>query len=360
MFFSRKNNDSQTSLRTSIHNSWKHRYHISSLELADSAETNRLHVLFVTPFLFAFGLGDLILVSVLHLNNFREYLSSFIYFGVFTVTSLFAFIFAHRTKNISREKAYFYKSIPFYMLLWTGFSAAIYNFYILGQPFNGVLTYCLTGFLAMIAFSFSPLPFILTLAAGLSALVSGVYKNFGLSGLMDTILIAVCMGGLSLFKRRIEKKYIMLLKKQKKNLEAKTFGNFTLLYDNKVIKFSRTRSTEVLAYLIFKNGSSVKTKELISILWGDHANSARYGSSLRNLIVDIKHVLSELEIQNFFVAEYNNFRINPDAVQCDYYDFLQGDEKVAKTFSGEFMSQYSWAEDTAGFIERKNLSNSGL
>ena len=100
----------------------------------------------------------------------------------------------------------------------------------------------------------------------------------------------------------------------------------------------------------------LKTKELISVLWGDYADSARYGASLRNLIVDIKHSLAELEIQQFFIAEYNNFRINPEAIKCDYYDFLAGDSNAVKNFAGEFMSQYTWAEEAAGFLERKILN----
>ena len=108
-----------------------------------------------------------------------------------------------------------------------------------------------------------------------------------------------------------------------------------------------------MAYLIYKNGTSVNTKELLAVLYGDYADSSRYGASLRLLISDIKHTLAELDIQNFFIAAYNNFRVNPEVVQCDYYDFLAGDSKAAKSFSGEFMSQYSWAEDVAAFLERK-------
>ena len=91
------------------------------------------------------------------------------------------------------------------------------------------------------------------------------------------------------------------------------------------------------------------------MLYGDHADSARYGASLRQLISDIKHTLSDLEIQNFFVTEHNNFRINPEVVQCDYYDFLSGVPSAQKLFTGEFMSQYSWAEDTTAFLARKTL-----
>ena len=76
---------------------------------------------------------------------------------------------------------------------------------------------------------------------------------------------------------------------------------------------------------------------------------------LRNLIVDIKHTFKELGIQDFFISEYNNFRINPEIIKCDYYDFLNGDQTAVKSFMGEFLSQYSWAEDVAGLLELKAL-----
>ncbi|MBQ3837519.1 MAG: hypothetical protein II814_10380, partial [Treponema sp.] len=111
-----------------------------------------------------------------------------------------------------------------------------------------------------------------------------------------------------------------------------------------------------VGYLICKNGSSVNTRELLCALFGEHADSARYGSSLRALISDARHIFSEMEIQNFFTAEYNSFRINPEAIKCDYYDFLAGDPAAKKLYAGQFMSQYSWAEDTAAFLSQKALS----
>lgn len=337
---------------------YSNRYSISQLDLADSAETNRLHILFISPFLFAFGLGDLIVLSVLQALRGGERVVSFVYFGIFTLVSTFMFFYSRLIKKIDRSKAYYAKTAPVYLIIWTSMLASVYNFYFLGQPFNGVITYCITGLLTLMVFSTSPIPFFVAMLTGLLFLAPGVKKNFGVTGLLDTILVAVLCLCCSLYKRRTEKKYILLLKKQKNNLVAKTFGNFTLLYNDNVIKFSRTKSNELIAYLIYKNGSSVQTKELISVLYGDNADSARYGASLRNLIVDIKQSLSKLEIQKFFIAEYNNFRINPEVVKCDYYDFLTGDEKAMKKFAGEFMSQYSWAEETTGFLEMKMMRSS--
>jgi len=331
------------------------RYYISPLDLADSAETNRLHSNFVSFIFFIFGTADLLVLLVLYRNSLYEHFVSFLYFGIFTLVSVLAFLLSIKVKDVAREKAYIFKNIPFYIDFCCGIGASVYNFYILSQPFNGVLTLFLTNLIVLCAFSFSPFIFLVLLLSGFCPMIPDIYVNFGLTGLMDSILVAFVMFSLSLYKRYSEKRFFMLLKRQKKSLVVKTFGNFTLLYDVKVIRFSRTKSTELLAYLIYKNGSSVQTKELLSVLWGDHADSARYGASLRNLIVDIRHVLGELEIQNFFVSEYNNFRINPEAVHCDYYDFLAGERSAVKNYTGEFMSQYSWAEDVAAFLERKVL-----
>ena len=184
-------------------------------------------------------------------------------------------------------------------------------------------------------------------------MIPGIYKFYGTKEMLTFLFFVTILFTLALYKRYQEKQYLTLLRKQKKCLEVKTFGNFTPLYEKKVIKFSRTKTTELLAYLIYKKGTSVNTKELLSVLYGDYANSSKYGASLRLLISDLKHTFSELGIQQFFVAEYNNFRINPEVVHCDYYDFLAGDKKAIKAFSGEFMSQFSWAEGITAFLEKK-------
>ena len=335
---------------------YRNRYYISSLDLADSGETNRLHLIFISPFLFIFGVFNILMTFLIHHNDIRESIFAYIYFGIYIFISSFLYYYSIAVKNVSREKSYVIKTIPFYIGYITFLGEGIFNF-MTRQPFNGVIIYTLTSVVAICIFSFSPIIFLAGLMAGLAVMASGIYENFGPSGLLNFITTAILLFCLALYKRRSEKKIIMLLKKQKQSLEAKTFGNFTLLYENKVIKFSRTKSNELLAYLIYKNGSSVKTKELITVLYGADADSSRYGANLRNLIVDIKRSLSDLEIQNFFITEYNNFRINPEVIKCDFYDFIAGDKQAIKSFTGAFMSQFKWAEDATVFMEYKVLKN---
>ena len=52
---------------------YRNRYYISPSDLADSGETNRLHLIFISPFLFAFGLFNLLMSLLLnHKSNLYE------------------------------------------------------------------------------------------------------------------------------------------------------------------------------------------------------------------------------------------------------------------------------------------------
>ncbi len=333
---------------------YKKRYVIPYLDLADAGESNRIIVHIASIGLFIFSSFCLVFFAITLYPNYLQYKARFIYYTVFFVFSIYAFLASKQGKDIERKKAYIKKTIPFYILSLIILADAVFTVKV-GAAFNGFIIFCITGFIALCTCSFSPLIFLLGIVATIGFITPDLIENFGVSGYLNSLITAVLMFCLSLYKRRSEKRQIMFLKKQKQSLEAKTFGNFTLIYENKVVKFNRTKSNELMGYLIYKKGSSVKTKELITVLFGENADSATYGSNLRNLIVDIRHTLNELEIQNFFIAEYNNFRINPEVIKCDYYDFLEGDKAAIRSFSGEFMSQYSWAEEAADFLEQKAL-----
>ena len=93
---------------------YKERYYVSPLDLADYAETNRLHILIACPLVFLFGLGDLIFLFCLHYQNLQDYISSILYFGFFTLISVVVWVYSVKVKNVAREKAYILKSIPIY------------------------------------------------------------------------------------------------------------------------------------------------------------------------------------------------------------------------------------------------------
>ena len=335
-----------------VYNLYNQFYYIPSLDLSDSAESNRLFALFWTRICFVFCLFFLVFDIIWFKNSWNEHRFDIIYLGICCLYTFLSYLLSIFTKNTSHAKAYILKNIPLNIIFAYGVLGPVFLFYHNDRPYVNIIGVIVAVLVALSCFTIS-LPYFIILFIAFIALIPGFLAYFGPVGIVNLAFLIIIFFLLGFVNRYRIKKYLILLKTQKKKLVIKTFGNFTPFYDKKIIKFTRSKSPELLAYLIYKNGSSVQTKELIAILYGDHATSARYGASLRLLISDIKHSLSELGIQNFFITEYNNFRINPEVVQCDYYDFLANDPNAVKSFTGEFMGQYSWAEEAIAFLEHK-------
>ena len=63
--------------------------------------------------------------------------------------------------------------------------------------------------------------------------------------------------------------------------------------------------------------------------------------------------LRALDCEDVIIKGRNCISVDPEKIDCDYYRFLAGDTTVANAFTGEFMTQYSWAEPTAAVLSRK-------
>lgn len=57
-------------------------------------------------------------------------------------------------------------------------------------------------------------------------------------------------------------------------------------------------------------------------------------------------MLEELGIPGFLVIGQNSYAVNTDLATCDSYDYLDGDPEALNQFHGEYMIQYSWAEES--------------
>lgn len=305
-------------------------------------------ILLVVIFLWAFF--SLFGAILLNFHNLTQIYSRIFYYCGFIILTASLLIFS---ANIKRTKKISVIILPIYVLFFCSELLGLYNFFMLNKVFNGFVVYVISNLCVISLFDLSPLLFSVTSIVPFSLMVFGLYNTYGLSGTADSCLLYVVLVVLAFYKRYLQKAKTILNSRQKENLSAKTFGNFTLLYKNSTLKFQRRKSLELLAYLIYKNGTGANSQELVSVLFGENATSAVYGNSLRNLIIDIKHTLKENQIENFFLSEYNNFRINPLVISCDYYDFLKDPSSARGKFNGEFMNQFSWAEEAIGFIEKK-------
>ncbi len=125
---------------------------------------------------------------------------------------------------------------------------------------------------------------------------------------------------------------------------ARCFGNFEVFIDDMPVVFKRSKSKELLAYLIDNAGSRVTMGELISILWEDGENSLSRNSQLRMFISDIRKTFRDEGFDDILIREYNSVAIKTDMIDSDYFKFLARDPFAVNEYMGEYMKQYSWAE----------------
>ncbi len=138
--------------------------------------------------------------------------------------------------------------------------------------------------------------------------------------------------------------------KGKNRIRVQTFGSFEVFCDGVPIKFMRSKTKEMFAYLIDRKGASVSLSEITLILWEDKPYDMKTQGLLRQLILDLTSTLKHANSAGIFIKRKNQMSINTSLFDCDYYDFLTGDSVAVNAFQGEYMSQYAWAEFTIGKI----------
>lgn len=138
--------------------------------------------------------------------------------------------------------------------------------------------------------------------------------------------------------------------RQTKRVRFQCFGNFEAFVDNKPLVFKRVKSKELLAYLVDRMGASATMGELMTVIWDDGLDTSSRQSNLRNLIAELKNVLSEAGVEHIILKNRNSIAIDCKAVDCDYYDFLRHIPYAVNAYHGEYMTQYSWAEVTTATL----------
>ncbi|MCL2721629.1 MAG: response regulator [Treponema sp.] len=137
---------------------------------------------------------------------------------------------------------------------------------------------------------------------------------------------------------------------------AQTFGNFEVFSYGNALKFSRSKTKELFAYLIDRNGASASTRELCALLWEDKQDTPNLMSYLRKLIADLTKTLRSAGLDDIIVRRYNSIAVVPEKIVCDSYGFMKGDPRSLNAYRGQYMAQYSWAEITNGIMDNVQLN----
>jgi two-component SAPR family response regulator len=140
----------------------------------------------------------------------------------------------------------------------------------------------------------------------------------------------------------------ILAKPQEKLLDVVCFGNFEVFADGKPINFGRSISKELMACLIDRRGARMTVPELHSLACESRQNLSR--QSVYQALYSLKMALNAVGAEKVLIAGPGSYAIDISRVRCDYFRLLEGDENAARSFMGEYMKQYPWAEATCGWL----------
>lgn len=133
----------------------------------------------------------------------------------------------------------------------------------------------------------------------------------------------------------------------RKGLYVRCFGNFEVFYNGEIVKFGRRQAKEMLAYLIDRRGAGVTGEELRAVLWEDAADySDRQRDYLHKIWYDLRNTLTNLGCGDAIIHMRNTYAVDTSKIPCDYYEALEKGGGVLVGYTGEYMTQYSWAEES--------------
>ncbi len=138
---------------------------------------------------------------------------------------------------------------------------------------------------------------------------------------------------------------------KKNDINVQCFGGFDVFVDNQKIHFNRSKSKELLAFLVDKRGNEVNNSELANILFEDKLYDNSTKSYIRKLISDLVKVLKEYNIENMIIRNHNSICVDINIFECDYYNYIKGDVHAINAYKENYMEGYSWAEETNGYIK---------
>ena len=137
------------------------------------------------------------------------------------------------------------------------------------------------------------------------------------------------------------------VKQKEKLLSIHCFGNFEVYAKGEKVVFKRLKSKELLAFLVDRKGAGMTARQICAVLFPEDMDDNKNASYLRQLVMDLKNTLKSVGAESVLRHETPCYRVDTALIQCDYLSYL---ETGRPEFHGEYMMQYSWAEDTCALL----------
>ena len=138
-------------------------------------------------------------------------------------------------------------------------------------------------------------------------------------------------------------------------VEICTIPDLSITVDGDPLFLKREKGRELFALLVDRGEVGITTGEGIACLWPDRPNNQKTGTLFRMTYMRLVNDLREAGIGHILTSEGNRRAIRVDQVECDLYRILKGDAEAAKAYGGQYLREYSWAEERNGQLYRMLL-----
>lgn len=146
-----------------------------------------------------------------------------------------------------------------------------------------------------------------------------------------------------------------LSERLRKKVVIRTFGEFDIFVDGRVVEFSSQKAKELIAFCI-DCGGEVPMKKIVEALWENRSYDEKVKGLYRKAVVSLNETLKKYGIDYIFCNGRGTCHVNRREFSCDYYEVLDGKNIKETLFDGKYMVNYSWGEDTCGLLCRMALS----
>lgn len=123
------------------------------------------------------------------------------------------------------------------------------------------------------------------------------------------------------------------------------------------LHISSAKPREMLALLVDCGERGFTAGEGIACLWPDRSNDSGTQSLLRMTYKRLLNTLEEAGAGHILASRENRRFLKVDQVDCDLYRILAGDKQAARKYDGEYLREYTWAEERNGQLSRMLLQN---
>jgi len=127
-----------------------------------------------------------------------------------------------------------------------------------------------------------------------------------------------------------------------------TIPSFGLFVNGKPLRISASKPKELLALLVDRGDAGITTSEAIACLWPERPDNSSSQSLFRMTYKRLVDILEDSGIAHIIGSEGACRFIREDQVDCDLYRIFHGDKQTARSYGGQYLQEYSWAEERNG------------